>query len=430
MTDSYQIHMRTPHAKQQQFIDSTVKRKIIRAGRRGGKTVGIAILACMAFLQGKRVLYAAPTIEQVEAFWYEVKMTFVDATSAKVLYKNETEHVIEKANTQTRLKAKTAWNADTLRGDYADLLILDEFQLMAEDTWDVVGAPMLMDNDGDAVFIYTPPSLHSSGVSKARDPLHAPKMFRKAELDESGRWETFHFASSENPHISIDALSEITHDMSQLSYRQEILAEDVDESWKGLIYKAFDSTTQVVPRFTIPDNWLIYVGHDFGGANPAAIFFAKDVTTSDLYAFHEYFPGGGRTPKQHVEMFKDITRGYHVMKRVGGAHQEEEVRLSYAPHGWSIKEPLIRHVLPQIEKVQAFHERGRIFVFEDMHRYLFEKANYSWKLDPQGQPTDEIQDKAKWHLMDAERYILSDLIPVDIVHETSSRIQSFIPIGR
>jgi hypothetical protein len=66
-----------------------------------------------------------------------------------VFYKNESEHVIERPGTDQRIKAKTAWNADTLRGDYADLLILDEWQLMDETFWEDVGAPMLLDNHGE-----------------------------------------------------------------------------------------------------------------------------------------------------------------------------------------------------------------------------------------------------------------------------------------
>lgn len=96
----------------------------------------------------------------------------------KVLYKNESEKYIELPGTKQRIKAKTAWNADSLRGDYADELILDEFQLMNEDIWDLVGAPMLLDNNGNAVFIYTPPSLHSRSVSKANNKMHAAKFFR------------------------------------------------------------------------------------------------------------------------------------------------------------------------------------------------------------------------------------------------------------
>jgi hypothetical protein len=226
----YTIHLPRPHAKQRAFIDSPAKRKIIRAGRRGGKTVGMSICAVQKFLEGKRVLYAAPTSEQIDRFWTTVTRALDEPIRGKVLYKNETEHVIETPGTENRIRAKTAWNADTLRGDYADVLILDEWQLMNEDAWGVVGAPMMLDHNGDAIFIYTPPSLHSRSVTKANDPQHAAKMFRRALSDTSGRWETFNFTSHDNPHLSREALNEITGDMTALAYRMEVLAEDVDEA--------------------------------------------------------------------------------------------------------------------------------------------------------------------------------------------------------
>lgn len=230
MAREIKVHLRKPHPKQREFIDSNAKRKVIRAGRRGGKTGGIAIHAVEQFLAGHRVLYAAPTQDQVATFWFEVREALRDPIDAGIYTKNETERTIEFPHTKQRIRAKTAWNADTLRGDYADKLILDEFQLMCEDTWDVVGAPMLMDNDGDATFIYTPPSLRSAGVSKARDPRHAAKMFRKAQEDDTGRWAVFHFTSHDNPYISQTALEEIRADMTATAYRQEIMAEDVDEA--------------------------------------------------------------------------------------------------------------------------------------------------------------------------------------------------------
>lgn len=233
-----QVRLLRPHEKQRRFIRSKAKRKIIRAGRRGGKTVGMAIFAVKAFLAGRRVLYAAPTDDQVDMFWRTVKGMLQEPLDEKVYYKNETKHIIEKPRTEARIRAKTAWNADTLRGDYADVLILDEWQLMDEDAWEVVGAPMLLDNNGDAVFIYTPPSLSSRGISKAKDPQHAAKMYRKAQQDTTGRWEAFHFTSMDNPHISKVALADITEDMTDLAYRMEIMAEDVDEApgalWKRL----------------------------------------------------------------------------------------------------------------------------------------------------------------------------------------------------
>lgn len=190
----------------------------------------MAIYAVIMFLAGRRVLYAAPTTEQIDSFWWAVKRALLEPIEAGYLHKNETEHYVMVPNTKQRIKAKTAWNADTLRGDFADVLILDEWQLMNEEAWGRVGAPMLLDNDGDAVFIYTPPSLQSRSTTKASDPQHAAKMFKRAALDETGRWATFHFQSSENPHISQAALDEIANDMTALAYRQEILAEDIDEA--------------------------------------------------------------------------------------------------------------------------------------------------------------------------------------------------------
>src|SRR5215212_6547315 len=178
------VHLRKPHPMQERFLNSSAKRIVIRAGRRGGKTTGMGIKAVTAFAQGRRVLYAAPTEDQIAAFWWEVKRSLANLIDAKHVTKNETLHSIEVPGTKQRIRAKTAWNADTLRGDYADLLILDEFQAMNEDAWQLVGAPMLLDNDGDAVFIYTPPSLHSLSVTKAKDPRHASKMYKKAAADE------------------------------------------------------------------------------------------------------------------------------------------------------------------------------------------------------------------------------------------------------
>lgn len=222
------ISLRTPHREQRRFISSQAKRKVIRAGRRGGKTTGAAILAVKAFLAGRRILYAAPTEEQVGKFWRECKRALQEPIHHKVFYKNETKHLIELAGTEQCIRAKTAWNEDTLRGDYADLLILDEYQLMDPDAWELVGAPMLLDNNGDAVFIYT--------KKRGLKGRHAGELFKKAEESSNGRWAAFNFSSHANPHLSKVALEEITQDMTRLAYREEVLGEEVEDDpdalWK------------------------------------------------------------------------------------------------------------------------------------------------------------------------------------------------------
>jgi len=258
----FKIYLPELHPNQVSIIESPAKRKIVRAGRRGGKTVGAADEAVESFLAGRRVLYGAPTSDQLSRFWATVTWALHEPIEAKVLYKNETEHIIETPGTENRIRAKTCWSADTLRGDYADKLILDEWQLMNEDTWEYVGAPMMLDYNGDALFVYTPPSLHSMGVSKARDPQHAAKRFRRyagMQRDGNARYAAFHFASMDNPYISKKALSEITQDMTNLAYRMEILAEDLDEA-PGALWKR--KTIDENRALSIPDLDRIVVAID------------------------------------------------------------------------------------------------------------------------------------------------------------------------
>ncbi len=71
-------------------MDSRAKRKVIRAGRRGGKTVGMSIYAVEQFLAGHRVLYAAPTAEQLDTFWRHVKKALKAPIDIGLFHKNET----------------------------------------------------------------------------------------------------------------------------------------------------------------------------------------------------------------------------------------------------------------------------------------------------------------------------------------------------
>jgi len=442
MTTEGKVKIEIPrcHSPQQEsFVRSTAKRQVIKAGRRFGKTVGAAIKVLLAFLgtciacegvgceqcemtgkaRPKRVLYAAPTSEQVSKFWYEVNRALEGMIQSKVLRKNETEKYIEVLGTEQRIKAKTAWNANTLRGDYADLLILEEYQLMNEDAWTEVGHPMLLDNNGDAVFIFTPPSLRDEGISKAKDPRHASKLFKMAEQDASGKWQTFHFTSFENPTLSREALAEISKDMSQDAYRREILAEDEEIETSWLVYGKFNERLCKLERFDIPESWPLYSGHDFGTANPAALFVAEvkfpipdglpsHLRYGDYIVFSEYCPGGGLSIKQHIDNFKTIA-GRSVYSVGGNVTTEEEIRQGYTSEGWPIYAPSLKHVSNQIERVIALMERNQLYIFNDLYRLLGQIANCMWVVDEEKRPTNKIKNESRYHLLACLRYVATVL---------------------
>lgn len=356
------VHLPNPHSKQRDFIDSECKRIIIRAGRRGGKTVGVAIRAIKKFLSGKRVLYAAPTQEQIDRFWIVVCNALAPAIESGVFNKNETKHIIELPGTEQRIRAKTAWNADTLRGDYADELILDEFQLMNEDTWGTVGAPMLLDNDGNAIFIYTPPSLSSRSVSKANDTQHANKLFKKAQSDITGRWKAITFTTYDNPHIEKSVIDDLSEDMTSMSYRMEILAEDIDEA-PGSLWKR-----NIIEQYRVdkaPDLIRVVVGVDPpGGATECGI------VTSGLGNDGHYYILDDSSIKASPEVWSSVVidcydtyKSDRIVgeKNYGGDMVEHTIRGADAGKEISYKNVTAsRGKAVRAEPAAAHYERGKV----------------------------------------------------------------------
>lgn len=257
-----EVRLRKPHAKQHPLVFSDCKRIVTRAGRRSGKTTAVATRALRAFLQGRRVLYAVPTQDQITRFWFEIERALKEPIEQGLLHRDKTQRFVEREGTENRIRAKNAWDEDTLRGDYADLLILDEWQLMREDAWELAGQPMLLDNDGDALFCYTPPTLTKRARSRARDRLHAAKLYQRAEDDPN--WEAYTFTSHDNPHLPRSGLKRMAEGMTDTAYRMEIMAEDIQEAPGALWRRAMFTPERIRPK---PDDLVrVVIGVDPSGS--------------------------------------------------------------------------------------------------------------------------------------------------------------------
>lgn len=215
------------HQKQREIRDAGAKRTVVCAGRRAGKTTLLAALSVEWFLSGHRVVYGTPVAKQLKAYWGEVKKHLFPLIQGKHIYKNETDHTLYWAHEGeggAAINAQTAYNADTWRGDWGDKLIFDEFAYMHPEVWQKVGVPMLLDNDGDAWFISTPNRKN-----------HFYSLHVRGNDDLDGRWQSFQFTSHDNPYLSQEALDEITFDMTEEDYQQEILAKFLDN--EGAVFQ-------------------------------------------------------------------------------------------------------------------------------------------------------------------------------------------------
>ncbi len=158
-------------------------------------------------------MYAAPVASQTDAFWELCTEWLADAIRTGLIEKNETKRTL-KFPGEGRIEARTAHTPDHLRGTYADDLYLDEYAYQDPDVWARVCQPMMLDSNGTATFISTP-NLRN----------HFYHLYLKAIQKDD--WEVFTFSSLDNPHLSPEALATMTADMTDVDYRQEILAEFV-----------------------------------------------------------------------------------------------------------------------------------------------------------------------------------------------------------
>ena len=186
----------------------------------------------------------------------------------------------------------------------------------------------------------------------------------------------------------------------------------------GLIYDSFDESVCRIrrPWNKPPEHYICYVGHDFGPTNTAAIWIAQDPATGYLFLYREYLKGG-LSSAQHAKNMIDLSEGENIIRRVGGAQNNEDgYRDAYTAAGWPIIKPSIGGVEAGIDRVYAWQKANRMYVFDDLGETLDELSTYSRSLDQNYDPIPgTIENKEHFHSLDALRYIMSDMAPMDSI---------------
>jgi len=224
-----------------------------------------------------------------------------------------------------------------------------------------------------------------------------------AERGAAG-YELVRFESIENPAFPRGEWERVRRELPRWKF--DLFYRAIWTRPAGLIYDNFTAADRIKRR-PVPKEWRRYVGIDFGGVNMAALFYAEVPNTKPrrYWVYREYFPQEKRAISDHV---RAITAGEPPgLIAVGGAPGEGQWRREMRRAGLPVRRPSVSDVEIGIGRVYAAHQRGQIVVFDDLARYLDEKAAYSRALDEMGNPTMEIEDKGDYHLMDCERYLWS-----------------------
>ena len=270
---SNELELTLPEAYdlQLEIMNHPAKRKVICAGRRVGKTIMCGLLAVQYMMDGKRVLLSSTSQDQSDAFWEYITGWFYPLIESRTVYKNEVKHLLRYNGGQIRVK--TGRHPNTLRSGWCDLLVLDECAYLDADAWNKVGAPMLADTNGTAIFISTP---------KRRNWFF--QLYQQALSDTSGRWEAWNFSTHKNPHLSPEAMESLVADMTEEDYRQEILAQFLEG--QGAVFRYIDERATLALREPYEGSFVF--GVDWAMQKDFTVIAVMDTETRQLVDYDRF----------------------------------------------------------------------------------------------------------------------------------------------
>lgn len=266
------------HEKQQLIHDSVARFKVVKCGRRFGKTV----LELFELLQAAGTTtngifwYIAPTYGQAK----EIAWTLLKRICPRNIMKSsprESELSIELWNGSI-IKLKGSDYPESLKGVPLDGVVMDEAAFHQELVWTEIIRPQLMDKKGWCHFISTPHGTNwfTSLFNEAR--------IRKDVGDVD--WDYFHFTTFDNPYIDKKEIELSRDTMPEDKFNQEVLAIESEDV--GLMY----------PEFNYTNNTGVYGGDsilmkvravDWGIAHPTVcIWGGLDLNDKRLYIYDEY----------------------------------------------------------------------------------------------------------------------------------------------
>lgn len=241
--------MLIPHPKQEEVVKSDARFKIIRSGRRSGKsTLEIEEMAYTAVTgKDRNIFYIAPTQKQARSIIWEA----LKARLSKIGEANESrlEYRVPTVDKGHSTIFVAGWeNRENFRGMKADLIVFDEVDTMKDFFlgWQEIFRPALTDTGGHATFIGTP---------KKENP-NLRRLEKLAETDKD--FHAFHFTTADNPHIPPEEITKARLEIDFNTFKQEYLAEYIENqgalfSFTALIDVFSNTVTKEDKKYLIVD---------------------------------------------------------------------------------------------------------------------------------------------------------------------------------
>jgi phage FluMu gp28-like protein len=247
----------TPTSKQREIIDActddTTKYIIGCFGRQAGKSFTAMNLILKWALEdnGSVSMWVSPVYSQAKKVFTELTNTIAGTGLTKSI--NKSELTITFINGSV-IYFRSGEREDTLRGYTLNYLVVDESAYIKDEVWNTVLRPTVLVQGKKVLFISTP---------KGRNWFYNLAM--RGYGDEYPQYKTFHATSFDTPFITEEELLEAKMSLPDSIYKQEILAEFIDDGGEVFASIKTNCVLQNYPKKE--DDLKYYAGLDFGRQN-------------------------------------------------------------------------------------------------------------------------------------------------------------------
>lgn len=384
---------------QTKVLDDNHRFRVVVCGRRAGKTTLSSLLMIQHALDNAKsnVWYVSPSYKQSEQImWRMIKEYLPKHTIAKT---NDTKLRIELKNgSYIELKGADT-SPDSLRGVRIDFLILDEIDSFKNwnTVWKEVLRPTLIDSQGKAMFIGTP-----KGYRQLYDLFN----------EKDSQYISFRFTSYDNPYLAKEEIDSARAESDEDTFAQEYLAEF--KKYSGLVYKAFNRETHIIPPFEIPSGWVRYRGVDFGFINPTAVVSIAIDPKGIIYVYDVLYEKGLSTPNL-AQLMAQRAINQHFMMTLGDSASASDISelntygIPITAVEKSSGEKDVDWLTYRVRKITERLLNGTIKIFSNCEPLIFEFENYQYKEVQEGGIIVEKPMKMNDHALDALSYIVVNI---------------------
>jgi hypothetical protein len=225
-----------PHPGQRAVMNLDVRFRVVAAGRRWGKSVMAAHEALTFALEhtDATVWWVSPSYDQSNNFGFD-KIKPLVSPDVLVDVKRTKPRVLEFKNGSS-ISFRSAEREDSLRGPGIDFLIVDEAGSVPERAWSEELRPALSDTRGEALIVGTP---------RGRNWYF--EWYQRGQSDDHRDTASLRVETAQNPYVDDDEIASLRDQMPERVFRQEHLAEFVDDSGG-----VFDNVRESVGEHTLP----------------------------------------------------------------------------------------------------------------------------------------------------------------------------------